>query len=95
LRTGGCKLAAPSSGHGSLMTRSPQEHAMKLRLAVSALSALAVAAGAPALALAQTSSNVEASTPVPNPPSKTYKAHHPKAKTAHRKAAATTTTKTK
>ncbi|TAJ71890.1 MAG: hypothetical protein EPO51_12285 [Phenylobacterium sp.] len=66
---------------------------MKLRLAVSALTALAIAAGAPALALAQgMSGNVEASTPVPNPPAKTAHkaAHHAKAKATHRKAAATT-----
>lgn len=63
---------------------------MKLRLAVSALSALAIAAGVPALALAQgASSTTEASTPVPNPPAKTttHKAHHAK-KATHRKAAA-------
>ena len=67
---------------------------MKLRLALSALSALAIAAGAPALALAQTSGNVEASPPVPNPPAKTaHKAHHAKAKTSHRKAVATKTAK--
>jgi hypothetical protein len=67
---------------------------MKLRFAVSALTVLAFAAGAPALALAQTpgspSGNVEASTPVPNPPAKsTHKAHHAKAKTSHHKAATT------
>ena len=71
---------------------------MKLRFAVSALSVLAIAAAAPAIALAQdaagASGNVEASTPVPNPPAKTaHKAHHAKTKTTHRKAAATKTAK--
>ena len=66
---------------------------MKLRLAVSAFTALAIAAGAPALALAQdTSSNTVASTPVPNPPEKaTHKtAHHHARKASHHKAAAKT-----
>jgi hypothetical protein len=64
---------------------------MKLRLAVSAFTALAIAAGAPALALAQdTSGNTVASTPVPNPPAKHKAAHHAKAKTSHHKAATKT-----
>lgn len=68
---------------------------MTFRLALSALAAASLVAGAPALALAQTtnSANVEASTPVPNPPAKATTAHHAKAKRAHhRKAVATTTT---
>lgn len=61
---------------------------MKLRLAVTALTALAFAAGAPALALAQGGSTV-ASTPVPNPPAKTSHkaAHHTKKAAHHHKAA--------
>lgn len=63
---------------------------MKLRHAVSALTAAALVCGAPALAAAQsTSGNVEASTPVPNPPAKapakTHRAtHHHKHKASHR-----------
>ena len=62
---------------------------MKLRLAVSALTALAIV-GAPALALAQGASTA------PTPPAKTAThktAHHAKAKPAHTKAATTKTAK--
>ncbi len=74
---------------------------MKLRTALSALTALAIAASAPALASAQTpapaqpSGKVVASTPVPNPPenakvgkAKVVKAHtvkHHKSTKSHRR----------
>jgi hypothetical protein len=68
---------------------------MKLRTALSALTAVAIVASAPALALAQTpaatSGKTVSSTPVPNPPEKSktvvkkQTAHHTKAKTSHRR----------
>ena len=66
---------------------------MNLRIALSALAAVAVAASAPAIASAQTPApkgGVVASTPVPNPPekAKTTKAHavkHQVKKSSHRR----------